>query len=436
MPADDNLIDAFAQEGRFTEMAEKELHVQMLGGFSMYYGDEAIALNKIGGSKSLRLLQILLLSRRSGISKNELMDYLYGWNEKAAAVNRNKNLNNLIYRLKGQLISCGLPDSEYIKIREGMCWFKPEFPVVLDTEVFEETVETVKKMRGGAERFAFLRMDEERYSGELLPTNLSETWFFQKSRRFKELYVLTIQELEKIFKEKKDYQNRINLYIKASAIYPFDNWQVQLIRCYLEIYQYEEALKVYNDTSELYAREMSIAPTEEMQECFETLELLDENHTRNPRDIGGWRDLDRAFQGRKNDIERLLFEERHIKGAYYCTYPSFVDYCRLIVRSKERSEISAILMFLTLSQKKKISKTMNLSEQMQILKSAIGDSLRTGDAYTRYGNRHFILMLTKTELKYCSTIFRRIEESYARNYGKGDLWYYADMTQELKDSSF
>lgn len=115
----------------------------------MYYGDEAIALNKIGGSKSLRLLQILLLSRRSGISKNELMDYLYGWNEKAAAVNRNKNLNNLIYRLKGQLISCGLPDSEYIKIREGMCWFKPEFPVVLDTEVFEETVETVKKMRGG-----------------------------------------------------------------------------------------------------------------------------------------------------------------------------------------------------------------------------------------------------------------------------------------------
>ena len=77
---------------------------------------------------------------------------------------------------------------------------------------------------------------------------------------------------------------------------------------------------------------------------------------------------------------------------------------------------------------------MNLSEQMQILKSAIGDSLRTGDAYTRYGNRHFILMLTKTELKYCSTIFRRIEESYARNYGKGDLWYYADMTQELRRS--
>lgn len=401
----------------------------------MYYGDEAIALNKIGGSKSLLLLQMLLLSRRSGISKNELMDQLYGWNEKAASANSNKNLNNLIYRLKRQMVSCGLPDSEYIEIREGMCRFKPDFPVVLDTEIFEETVETAKKVRGGAERTALFCRAEEIYNGELLPANMSETWFFQKSRHFKELYVLTVREQDKIFKEKKDYLNRIALYLKASALYPFDNWQVQLIRCYLEAYQYEEALKVYNDTAELYAREMSIAPTEEMQECFETLELLDENHMKNPRDINGWCDMDRAFQGRKNDIEKLLFEKNPIKGAYYCTYPSFVDYCRLMVRSKERSGISAILMFLTLSQKKKIPKRMNLPEQMQILKSAIGDSLRAGDAYTRYGNRHFILMLSKTELECCSAVFRRIEDAYARNYGKGDLWYYADLTQELKSSA-
>ena len=92
-------------------------------------------------------------------------------------------------------------------------------------------------------------------------------------------------------------------------------------------------------------------------------------------------------------------------------------------------------MFLTLSQKKKIPKRMNLPEQMQILKSAIGDSLRAGDAYTRYGNRHFILMLLKTELECCSAVFRRIEDAYARNYGKGDLWYYADLTQELKSSA-
>ena len=60
----------------------KELRIQMLGGFSMYYGEEAIALNKIGKSKSLRLLQMLLLSRPGGISKSELIDNLYGWTQK------------------------------------------------------------------------------------------------------------------------------------------------------------------------------------------------------------------------------------------------------------------------------------------------------------------------------------------------------------------
>lgn len=132
----------------------------------MYYGDEAVALNKIGGSKSLLLLQMLLLSRRSGISKNELMDQLYGWNEKAASGNSNKNLNNLIYRLKRQMVSCGLPDSEYIEIREGMCRFKPKFPVVLDTEVFEETVETAKKVRGGGQNGPLFFAEQMKYIAE------------------------------------------------------------------------------------------------------------------------------------------------------------------------------------------------------------------------------------------------------------------------------
>ncbi len=79
----------------------------MLGGFSMYYGEDPVVFNKMGSSKSVRLLQMLLLSLKNGISKSELIDNLYGWNEKQDMANGNKNLNNLIYRLKKQLISSG-----------------------------------------------------------------------------------------------------------------------------------------------------------------------------------------------------------------------------------------------------------------------------------------------------------------------------------------
>lgn len=129
-------------------MAEKVLRIIMFGGFAMYYGEDAVVLNKTGSSKSVRLLQILLLSLKSGISKNELIDNLYGWNEKADMANRNKNLNNLIYRLKGQLASCGLPESEYVEIIDGMCYFKCPTTLELDTQEFEETV-CVARSTGG-----------------------------------------------------------------------------------------------------------------------------------------------------------------------------------------------------------------------------------------------------------------------------------------------
>lgn len=411
-------------------MAEKIFEVQMFGGFSMRYGNETVVMNKAGSSKSLRLLQMLLLSMPEGLSKSEIMDNLYGWNEKTDTANRNKNLNNLIYRLKGQLAAGGLPEEDYVEIQEGICRFKSGIPLKMDVLEFENTIELAKK-ENGSKRSSLLWKANEIYCGELLPANLSEMWFFQKSRYFKELYIWSVGELERELQKNKDYKNRLLLYARAAAIYPFENWQLRQMRCNLELYRYDEALNIYNETMELYAREMDgTAPAEEMQECFEELKLMDENHRRNTDDAESWRNMDRVFRGKRDDIMRALLAEDNIKRAYYCTYPSFVDYCHLVVRAKERNRFSAVLMFLTLSQKR-AQKSMDLPEQMELLKEVLGGCLRVGDAYTRYGNRHFILMLVNTEMEYCGTIFRRVETAYTKRAGKGDLWYYADMTQEL-----
>ena len=116
------------------------------------------------------------------------------------------------------------------------------------------------------------------YTGELLPANLSDVWFYHKSNYFKELYLETIREPEQEYLKERNYKNRLLLYSRAAAIYPFENWQTSLIRCNLEMYRYKEALDIYNDTMELYAREMGSPPMEEMQKCFEELQLTDENH--------------------------------------------------------------------------------------------------------------------------------------------------------------
>lgn len=413
-------------------MATEVLYVRMFGGFTIYYGDKAVALNKAGSSKSVRLLQMLFLSPRGRISKNELIDNLYGWNdEKVDTANRNKNLNNLIYRLRKQLIACGLPKDEYIELNERMCSFRSGIPLELDTRRFEELIERAKSC-DEEERISLLLRANEMYRGELLPENLSDSWFFQKSNYFKERYLYTIRELEKEYKKKQEYKKRMQLYARAAVIYPFDNWQTRQIRCNLEIYQYEEALKIYNHTLELYNREIGSPSVTELQACFEEQEEAGRDSRKAGEGTKNWNAMDKIFAGKRKDIQKAILEDKAPDGAYYCTYPGFVDYCRLVERAKGRTGFDAVLMFLTLSGKgKKNLQQINFSEQMLLLKTVIGESLRKGDAYTRYGNRHFILMLVKAGKESCSAIFRRIEAAYTGRAGKGELWYLADITQEL-----
>ena len=419
-------------------MQRKVLRIQMFGGFSIRYGNEAVALNKIGNSKAIRLLQMLLLSPKAGIAKSELLDSLYGWNDKTDTVNRNKNLNNLIYRLKKQLVTGGLPEDDYVGLDGGRCYFKSSIPVEVDTQQFEETANHARVLEEGAKSVCLYRKAVDMYRGELLPRNLSDVWFYHKSEYFKEVYVHAVLELEKEYIKMRDYRNRFMLYEKAVIIYPFDNWQIRQIRCNLEIYRYKEALEIYNDTLKLYSREMGSPPVAEMQKCFEELEAADDNHRRSAESTNGRKSMDKAFMERKDDIRKMGLGQGKTEGAYYCAYPSFVDYCHLVVQAKERNNFDAVLMFLTLSQMEKrgSQRDIDIQDQMQLLKTVIKSSLRAGDAYSRYGNRHFILMLVKTNTDSCSLIFQRIESAYIRESGKGELWYYADMTQELDGTAF
>lgn len=50
-------------------MGGKILRVQMLGKFTMRYGEDHILFHKTGNAKSVRLLQMLLLSGEQGIAK-------------------------------------------------------------------------------------------------------------------------------------------------------------------------------------------------------------------------------------------------------------------------------------------------------------------------------------------------------------------------------
>lgn len=100
-----------------------KLEICMLGGFTIHYNGYPISFSKGSKFKSIQLLQILLIHKKTGISKEQLLSYLYDWE---VINDRNNSLNSLIYRLKKQLVAAGLPKEEYILLKNGICYWSAD----------------------------------------------------------------------------------------------------------------------------------------------------------------------------------------------------------------------------------------------------------------------------------------------------------------------
>lgn len=92
-----------------------ELKVNMLGRFSITYGDQPITFKRNSATKAVKLLQILLHSSltenqgNGGISRAQLLDDLFGREELA---NVGNNLRVTVFRLRKMLIEAGLAKSD------------------------------------------------------------------------------------------------------------------------------------------------------------------------------------------------------------------------------------------------------------------------------------------------------------------------------------
>lgn len=93
------------------------LKVRLFGGFSASYGEIPVSFGRNTTTKAMKLLQILLYHGDTGISRDKLLDELYGREELADAAN---NLRVTAHRLKKIIVDAGLPSHDYINIKKGI----------------------------------------------------------------------------------------------------------------------------------------------------------------------------------------------------------------------------------------------------------------------------------------------------------------------------
>ena len=406
------------EQERVKEKDPAVLYVKMFGGFSMVWNGKQLTFTRTSNKKFIQLLQLLFLHYREGIKKTAVLDALY---EGAATVVDNKNLNNVVYRLKKQLVQAGFPEEEpFVVLKKGVMRWKSSFAVEVDTVTF---IELAKRgdLASGEERIRVLQEAEGAYTGELLPEFANEMWVVEQNQLLASLYEAIVRELGEYLETHRNFSEALRIYQKAAALFPSNEWQLKVIDILLALKRYPEAQRTYQETVKFYCEEMGLPPGEEL------LGRLREIEEQMIQPTG-------SFQSIREQVK-----DKECEGAYYCLFPSFIDSCRIVARMAERSGQSVFLMLLSLDENggKNTADPERLAFQMEQLKETIRAALRRGDLYTRYSRNQYLIILIGTEHENCQKAFQRIQDEWKKAEGrKGVLTYSTESLLRVVDENF
>ena len=403
-----------AEEKKKTEDAGKlspdnVLTAKMLGGFSLQYQNREIVLDRNTLSKTTQLLQILLLAGKEGVAKTSLIDALYGRDD--SVENKNGSLNNTIFRMRKQLKAAGLPESNFVVIKSGMCYWDERIPVSVDALEFSEKARQARLADTLEEQLRDCVAACRMYTGEFLPSMIGEDWVSVRNAACREQYFYCMNEACRELMSRERYEELVELAHAAAEIYPFEEWQEWEIDGLIALARFKEAMEVYERTTKKTLDEFGLAPSPEMLKRFR---------------IMGERMSQAA--GAIDDIRHRLVEKEKKRGAYFCTFPSFVDIYHVSSRIMERKGISVFIMLCTLKNQKnqvcgdEMGKDREVSHQ---LSEAIRISLRSGDFYTRYNYSQYLIMLSEIQQENCSVVSHRIDQNFQKM--KETTGYYIDF---------
>lgn len=375
-----------------------KLKIHMLGGFSIIYGEKPISFGRNTVTKATKLLLILLYRGEKGISREKLLEELYGREELSDVAN---NLRVTVHRMKKMLVEAGLPQYDYVHVKKGIYRWNAPMETEIDAKVFSGCVEQAKAASDKAEKIKWLKTACRMYGGDFLPDLSGDEWVLLESVRYKREYTDSLRELSDMLMENGEYEETLQLIAPACQMYPFDEWQAVRIDCYIAQNRFKEAMKEYEETAKLFFEELGINPSEKLMSQFE---LMSSRINHRPEEI--------------KEIKMRLKETEDESGAYYCSLPSFRDNYRLIARIMERNGQSVYLMQCNITNGK--GQPMENEKKLDVLSQELYDTiqmcLRKGDCFTKYSPSQFLILLVGTNKENCGMIFDRIMAYFSREH--------------------
>ena len=376
------------------------LQVQMLGQFTLRYGDRTISDSDDRSRRVWSLLAYMLYNHGRSFAQEELIHLYWSNNEKSA--DPGNALKSIFHRIRTALdkLQPGL-GRLLIRRKAGRYFWNNVMPLSLDIEDFEAHFHAAEAAGDDDVRLAEYQAALGLYAGDPLPRMTDEIWTIPIVAYYHSLYTRAAAGAIELLEKQERTVEAVALCRRAIHIEPYqEDLYEHLMRGLLRTGDMKGAMSVYEEMSELLLAHFGVMPSE-------TLRTLYRQATRTVND--------RTLT--MDEVCSQLEEPAPHGGAMVCEYDFFKILYRAEARSIARNGHSANICLLSVSGKDgEMLARRSLDPAMNNLQVLVQNNLRRGDAIARCSISQYIILLPQANYENSRMVADRLVSAFYRRY--------------------
>lgn len=376
------------------------LQVQMLGQFTLRYGDRTISDSDDRSRRVWSLLAYMLYNHGRSFAQEELI-HLY-WRNSEKSADPGNALKSIFHRIRTALdkLQPGL-GRLLIRRKAGRYFWNNAMPLSLDIEDFEAHFHAAEAAGDDDVRLAEYQAALALYAGDPLPRMTDEIWTIPIVAYYHSLYTRAAAGAIELLEKQERTAEAVALCRRAIHIEPYqEDLYEHLMRGLLRTGDMKGAMSVYEEMSEQLFAHFGVMPSE-------TLRTLYRQATRTVND--------RTLT--MDEVCSQLAEPAPHGGAMVCEYDFFKILYRSEVRSIARNGHSANICLLSVSGKDgEMLARRSLDPAMNNLQVLVQNNLRRGDVIARCSISQYIILLPQANYENSRMVADRLVSAFYRRY--------------------
>ena len=376
------------------------LQVQMLGQFTLRYGDRTISDSDDRSRRVWSLLAYMQYNHGRSFAQEELIHLYWSNNEKSA--DPGNALKSIFHRIRTALdkLQPGL-GRLLVRRKAGRYFWNNAMPLSLDIEDFEAHFHAAEAAGDDDVRLAEYQAALALYAGDPLPRMTDEIWTIPIVAYYHSLYTRAAAGAIELLEKQERTAEAVALCRRAIHIEPYqEDLYEHLMRGLLRTGDMKGAMSVYEEMSEQLFAHFGVMPSE-------TLRTLYRQATRTVND--------RTLT--MDEVCSQLAEPAPHGGAMVCEYDFFKILYRAEARSIARNGHSANICLLSVSDKDgEMLARRSLDPAMNNLQVLVQNNLRRGDVIARCSISQYIILLPQANYENSRMVADRLVSAFYRRY--------------------